>query len=176
MKYIIILGFLGLTACQREVQPIPPQIATLTSALFEQVSSKLDYSSLTQITGKEGVAVFLIAFKGDSNTIYATSTLGEVLYERHITDVNTGYVDLMKDGQTVRMDFRNGTRSINARTTLEEHGGKGFCQHEKNENFSDCFKAECDEFCDSFISCIALATQPSVSILIAIACSCDAKK
>jgi hypothetical protein len=176
MKYIIIIAFLGLIACQREVQPVPRQISNMTSTLFERVKSQLDYTSLQQITGKEGVTIYLITFKADSNRIYATSTRGEVLYERYLTDANNGHVDLTKNGETVRMDFRNGTRSINARTTLEDHGGTGFCQREKNEKFADCFKAESEEFCDSFVSCIALATQPSVSILIGIACSCDATK
>ncbi len=42
------------------------------------------------------------------------------------------------------------------------------------ESFGTCYRAESDEFCDSFVSCVALATQPSVAILIAIACSCNA--
>lgn len=53
------------------------------------------------------------------------------------------------------------------------HGGDGFCQREEEESFSDGYKAEVDEFCDGFFSCLAL-TRPAVHVLIAASCSCGA--
>lgn len=174
MKYTIIIAFILLAGCRQEVQQIPPEITGLTSTLFDQLKSRLDYSTLTKVIGKENVEIFLIKVKGDTNTVYATSAKGELLFERHIVDANNGYVDITKNGETARMEFKNGTRSISARMAGNFHGGSGFCQREGKESFGECFKAESDEFCDSFISCIALATQPQVAIIIGIACSCKA--
>jgi hypothetical protein len=56
------------------------------------------------------------------------------------------------------------------------HGGNGFCQRERNETFAQCYKAEKDEFCDDFFSCIAGDLVPAVSILIATSCSCSASQ
>lgn len=53
------------------------------------------------------------------------------------------------------------------------HGGNGFCQRERNESFSDCYKAEMDELCDGFWGCVGAST-PFAAVLVAAACSCSA--
>ena len=55
------------------------------------------------------------------------------------------------------------------------HGGNGLCQRERNESFSDCYKAEMDELCDSFWGCVGTAT-PHAAVLVAIVCSCSARQ
>ena len=57
---------------------------------------------------------------------------------------------------------------------MGNHGGTGFCQRQPGERFSSCYKAEKDEFCDSFVSCLAVDLLPPVMLLIAAACSCNA--
>ena len=184
MKYLFVIVFAVLvSSCRQEndQNPVPPQIGVLSAGqpIFTQVKDQLDYSTLEKATGRENVVVWMVRFKGDANKVYATSTKGELLYERQMKDDSNGTIDITKKGETVRITFVNGIRTIgdnskNLRTADEYHGGPGFCQRENNEKFSDCYKAECDEFCGSFISCVALATQPAVSILIATACSCNA--
>lgn len=51
---------------------------------------------------------------------------------------------------------------------------KGLCQREGNETFNKCFTRETEEFCDDFISTVAYITNPTIPILIAGLCSCDA--
>lgn len=184
MKYVLVIALAVLASCRHEngQTPVPSQISTLSAGLpiFTQVMNQLDYSTLEKVTGRENVIIWMVRFRGDANKVYATSAKGELLYERRMKDDTNGTIDITKNGETVRITFVNGVRTIgdnskNLRTAeLDYHGGSGFCQREKNEKFSDCFKAECDEFCDSFISCIALSTQPSVAILIGVACSCSA--
>ena len=53
------------------------------------------------------------------------------------------------------------------------HGGTGLCQRERNESFSDCYKAEMDELCDGFWGCVGSST-PFAAVLVAAVCSCSA--
>ena len=63
---------------------------------------------------------------------------------------------------------------IQTKDCAGRHGGTGFCQLEPNETFPACYNAEKEEFCTDIISCLALDTNPTILILIAAACSCDA--
>ena len=113
--------------------------------------------------------------KGDKVVVLAGKDKGK---QGEITRVmpqdNKAIVEIQKGSEIVTLTIDDGQKLITSRTAVDDHGGNGFCQREAGESFSTCFKAETDEFCDSFISCIALATQPAVSIVIALACSCHA--
>lgn len=178
MKNVVLFGLLGLVGlmgCRQEKQVAPPEILPFTATLFAEVSHQLDFSTLRKVTGKENQEVWLVQFTGDTNRLYAACAKAELLYERKFTGARSGYIDLTRGQEKARMSFVNGTRVISAVST-NYHGGEGFCQREKGESFGKCFETEADEFCDSFASCIALGTQPFVSILIGIACSCEAGK
>ena len=52
-------------------------------------------------------------------------------------------------------------------------GGGGIgCQQEGNEGHTGCYLRESDEFCDGFLGCVALATQPAIHLLIYALCGC----
>lgn len=174
MKYVVLFGLVSLMGCRPETKVIPPEILPFTSSLFAEVKNQLDFATLREVTGKENQVVWLVQFKGDTNRVYAVCNKAELLYERTILSAHSGYIDLTKGTEKVRMSFANGTRVISS-SSSSFHGGVGFCQREKGESFGKCYEIEANEFCDSFVSCIALATQPYVSILIGIACSCTAK-
>jgi hypothetical protein len=148
----------------------------LAGELYASAKDQLDLSHIETTTGKEGVLIYMAKFKGNPDRIYATSEKGDVLFTRHILDEKNATVEIQKGNEVATINIRDGQKRISGRTAILDHGGNGFCQRERGESFSTCFKAETDEFCDSFISCIALATQPTVSIVIAIACSCNASK
>lgn len=174
MRYLFLSAALLLTACEKKQEPANEM--PLAGELYAGVKDQLDLSRIETVTGKEGVLIYMATFKGNPDRIYATSEKGDVLFTRHITDKKNASVDIQKGGEVATINIRDGQKCISGRTVLLNHGGNGFCQREAGESFSTCFKAEADEFCDSFISCIALATQPAVSIVIAIACSCNASK
>lgn len=94
-------------------------------------------------------------------------------------DDNNGTIGILKDGEALAIEFKNGVKIIKSMTLREytahftQSGKDGFCQGEPNVPFEVCYNREIDEFCDSFVSCIALATNPSISIFIALACSCN---
>jgi hypothetical protein len=112
----------------------------------------------------------------------------ELLYGRDkITDEN-GSVYIIKNNEAIEINYQNGSRSINEVNTSKaefqiiqatdcqgNHGGTGFCQREAGESYGACYNAETAEFCDSFVSCVALATNPTISVLIGLACSCSAR-
>ena len=122
---------------------------------------------------RRGVLIYMAKFKGNPDRIYATSEKGDVLFSRSIIDENNAIVEVRKGHEIATVLIQDGEKSITSRTADLYHGGTGFCQRETGEAFSTYFKAETDEFCHSFISCVALATQPTVSIVIALACSCS---
>lgn len=47
------------------------------------------------------------------------------------------------------------------------------CQAEGGESVDECYDRETDEFCDGFIACATLATNPQVHLLILGLCSCE---
>jgi hypothetical protein len=174
MRYLLVSAVLLLAACEKKQEPATGM--PLAGELYANVKDSLDLSHIETTTGKEGVLIYMAKFKGNPNRIYATSEKGDVLFTRHITDEKNATVEIQKGNEIAVINIKDGEKRISSRTADLYHGGSGFCQRETGESFSTCFKAETDEFCDSFISCIALATQPTVSIVIAIACSCNASK
>lgn len=173
MRYLVISAVLLLAACQKKQEPAKGM--PLAGELYAIVRDSLDLSHIETTTGKEGVLIYMAKFKANPDRIYATSEKGDVLFTRHIVDEKNATVKICKGREAVTVSIKDGQKRISSRTAAPDHGGSGFCQREPGESFATCFKAETDEFCDSFISCIALATQPTVSIVIAIACSCNAK-
>jgi hypothetical protein len=174
MRYLLFSAVLLLAACNKKQEPAKRM--PLAGALYTSIKDSLDLSHIEMTTGKEGVLIYMAKFKGNPDRIYASSEKGDVLFTRRITDEKNATVEIQKGNEVAIINIQDGQKRISGRTAMLDHGGKGFCQREAGESFSTCFKAETDEFCDSFISCVALATQPTVSIVIAIACSCNASK
>jgi hypothetical protein len=147
------------------------------------LSQYLDLSQIKTVTGSGNVLIYMARFKDNPNKIYALNTLGsELLYSNMMKDDKNGTIGIIKNGEAIAIEFTDGARVIRD-IKMEEfenkyarnyRGGSGFCQRERGESYGACYRAESDEFCDSFISCVALATQPSVAIVIGLACSCNA--
>jgi hypothetical protein len=170
MRYPVFMAVLLFAACQKKQEPVMDM--PLAGELFAGVKESLDLSRIETVT-ERGITIHLAKFKRNPDRIYATSEMGDVLFTRHIIDEKTATVEVQKGHDIATIHIQDGKKKITSRTADLYHGGTGFCQRETGEAFSTCFKAETDEFCTSFISCLALATQPSVSIVIALACSCS---
>ena len=170
MRYVLFAVLL-LAACQKKQEVITMPLA---GPQYASVKNQLDLSKIETVTDK-GVTVHLASFKNDPDRFYATSENGDFLYSRKIIDEQNATVEISNGHEVVTIQIKDGQKNVSSRSMDWDHGGTGFCQRENGESFSNCFKAESDEFCDSFISCIALATQPSVAMVIAVACSCDCK-
>jgi hypothetical protein len=196
MKTVLLVALLFFVSCERntEKQLTADVVTSQADAqtfmslakdkeMFLQLSARLDLSRIEQVTGRQNVAIFMVRFKDDPNKIYAVNTLGnELLYSASMKDAKNGTIGILKKDEAITIEFKDGAKVIKdisneqfeSRFATDYHGGSGFCQREKGESFGACYKAESDEFCDSFISCVALATQPSVAIIIGLACSCNA--
>lgn len=170
MRCTILIAVLLLSACQKKQEP--PREMPLAGELYASVKDQLDLTNIETVT-ERGLTIHMARFKGNPDRIYATSEKGDVLFTRNLIDEYTATMEIQKGHEVATIRIKDGQKQITSRTTDLGHGGTGFCQRETGEAFSSCFKAETDEFCDSFISCVALATQPSVSIVIALACSCS---
>jgi hypothetical protein len=151
--------------------------------MFSQLSAHLDLSKIEKVTGPQNVTISMAKFKNDPNKIYAVSSKGdEMFYVGKMKDQANGEIAVLKGNEAVIISVVSGKTTITGldkeqwanRFARAAHGGGPgeFCQREPGESFSTCFKAEADEFCDSFISCIAVNTQPQVILLIAASCSC----
>ncbi len=196
MKIVFLIALIALMSCSRnsEKSLAPNLVQTYADAksflalakdkkMFTTLKHYLDVTKIEQVVGAENVRIYMARFKDNPNKIYAVSSLGnEILYSGNMRDEKNGSIGLMKDGEAIAIEFDDGNKVIKDITNgqfqnkyaTEFHGGNGFCQREAGESFGTCYRAESDEFCDSFISCVALATQASVAILLAIACSCNA--
>ncbi len=196
MKIVLLIALIALMSCSRnsEKSLAPNLVQTYADAksflalakdkkMFTTLKHYLDVTKIEQVVGAENVRIYMARFKDNPNKIYAVSSLGnEILYSGNMRDEKNGSIGLMKDGEAIVIEFDDGNKVIKDITNdqfqnkyaTEFHGGNGFCQREAAESFGTCYRAESDEFCDSFISCVALATQASVAILLAIACSCNA--
>jgi hypothetical protein len=182
--------FIVLGSCQsKEKLPISlnahaamtADLVALAGPIFQKLKDSLDTEHTVSITAKQQVKIFFTRFKSNANKIYAVSSKGdEILYAGMMKDPQNGKIAIFKSGESILIDIDNGVPSI---TELNEkwtsyfallHGGEPgeFCQREPGETFKQCYTAEKDEFCDSFISCVAADTQPFVAIAIASACSC----
>jgi hypothetical protein len=196
MKNVLMITLLVLASCGRiSEKPLTPNLVETHSAaadflalakdkaMYLQLSKYLELSKITTVKGVQDVLIYMVKFKNDPNKVYAISTLGsELLYSNMMKDDRNGTIGIMKNGEGIAIEFKDGVKNIRDlsgnefenRFANEYHGGSGFCQREKGESYGACYRAESDEFCDSFISCVALATQPSVAIIIGLACSCNA--
>ncbi len=196
MKTVLLIALIALMSCNRNSEkPLTPNIVHTQSdaksflalardkKMFTTLNGYLDVTKIDQVIGAENVRIYMARFKDNPNKMYAVSSLGnEILYSGNMRDEKNGSIGLMKDGEAIVIEFNDGNKVIKdvtndqfqIRFATEFHGGTGFCQREAGESFGTCYRAESDEFCDSFISCVALATQASVAILLAIACSCNA--
>lgn len=153
----------------------------LAGPIYRQLKDSLDSDHPVSITAKHEVKIYITRFRSNPNKIYAVSSKGnEILYAGIMKDQQNGWMAIYKSGEGILIEIKNGQPTI---TDLNEkwntyfaflHGGQPgeFCQREPGESFRKCYAAEKDEFCDSFISCIAVDTQPFVAIAIAAACSC----
>jgi hypothetical protein len=196
MKNALLICLLVLASCGRvsEKHLAPNILETKANAdafmvlakdkpIFSQLSFNLDLSQITTTIGTDNVIIYMARFKNNPKKIYAVNTLGsELLYSNMMKDDKNGTIGIMKNGEAIVIEFKDGVKAIRDikgdefenKFAKEYHGGSGFCQREKGESYGACYRAESDEFCDSFISCVALATQPSVAIIIGLACSCNA--
>lgn len=189
----LILIFILFSSCVRQDKrpisyiPVSVESRELTAhagPMFQRFKDSLDLYHVKMVLGIENVKIYMAKFKSNSNRIYAVSSFGqEVFYAAMMQDEQNGKMAVLKNGSAVLISVKKGVTQISDLDrkqwsyyfTTEYHGGPGFCQRMPGESFSTCYKAEADEFCDSFISCIAVNTQPIVVITIAIACTCKAE-
>ena len=169
MRYLLIMVAFLFAACQKKQESTATM--PLAGELYAGVQSQLDLSKIETVT-ERGVTIYVAKFRENPDRFYFTSQNGDFLYTRNIIDEKNATVEISNGHETVTVNLADGKKNIATRTADWDHGGTGFCQRETGESFSACFKAESDEFCDSFISCIAMATQPTVAMVIAAACSC----
>ncbi len=189
----VIFILIVFASCTRQdkqpvtLNPIETQskdMVPFAGAMFQKFKDSLDLAHVTMVHGGENVKIYMAKFKNNPNRIYAVSSLrDEVMYAGMMQDGTNGRMAVLKEGEAVLITVKDGVTEINDLDrkqwnyyfTTQYHGGPGFCQRIPGETFSTCYKAEADEFCDSFISCIAVDTQPIVAIVIAVACSCKAE-
>jgi hypothetical protein len=196
MKNVLLILSLSIAACGRvSEKQLAPKISEARTdpktfvavakdkPMFSQLSSYIDFADIRTTTAAGNVLIYMARFKDNPKKIYAVNTLGsELLYSNMMIDDKNGMIGILKNGEAIAIAFKDGVKTIRDikgnefenRFAKEYHGGSGFCQREKDESYGACYRAESDEFCDSFISCVALATQPSVAIVIGLACSCNA--
>lgn len=192
MKPIILILIVFASCTRQEKQPVSltpiqtqsKEMIAFAGAMFQKFKDSLDLAHVTMIYGSQNVKIYMARFKSNPNRTYAVSSLGdEVLYAGMMQDGRNGRMAVLKEGEAVLITVKDRITEINDLDrkqwnyyfTTKYHGGPGFCQRMKGESFSACYKAEAEEFCDLFISCIAVNTQPIVAIVIALACSCKAE-
>ncbi|MCM5527883.1 hypothetical protein [Parasegetibacter sp. NRK P23] len=191
----------GLSAF--DVAPSQSQSDVIFSSLsgytgvYSRIASKIQKKSIRLFENKnEGITVAMMRFEETPEKYYAVKgyfskgafqITNEFLFGRKITDQNSGQIVITNNSDAILIDVENGIqfftqlgyndaeyRIIQVKDCQGNHGGTGFCQREPGESFSNCYKAEKDEFCDGFWSCLAVDTQPQVMLLIAAACGCNA--
>lgn len=196
MKNLLLLAFVLMVSCQRNAEKRPSPDLNVSQgdsqtflaladgkAMFKTLSDQLDITKVERVTGVENVVIYMARFKADPNKIYAVSSKhDEMLYTSKMRDPANGEIAVLKGNEAILISVVSGKTTITglgkeqwtSRFAMADHGGGvgDFCQREPGEGFSTCFKAEVDEFCDSFISCVAVNTQPHVVLLIAASCSC----
>jgi hypothetical protein len=184
---LAIYSAYGLEQASPEVERLKTALEGLP--MYSKFKDKLDFSSTELYTSKENILIYMIKFLGNPNKMYSVRGIiaktlvinDELLYSGKMNDARNGTIGILKNGEALAIDFKNGQRIIRSISENEfrvEFSNNlslgGFCQRKKGQSFGECYKNEADEFCDSFISCLAINTQPQVHIVIALACSCDA--
>jgi len=108
--------------------------------------------------------------KADNGKTY-TSFEGQIT--NTVDSIGNGYVELLKNGESNRLYFKNKKLVKNNKSYgLFKLAMAGWCQQEGSEGFEECFERESEEFCDDFVSTVAYYTNVSVPVLIATACLC----
>lgn len=167
------------------------------STIYDRIDENLDLDKVRLFVNQnENISIAIFRFENDLNKFFAVSGSfsqnrfiinNECFYGREMHTPKNGRIILTNNNEAIEIKFDNGIHTINnlnintaianiiqASDCHGNHGGIGFCQREPGESFNTCYSAELNEFCNSFISCIALSTNPQVSILIALACTCSA--
>ncbi|MBX9783111.1 MAG: hypothetical protein K2X48_07445 [Chitinophagaceae bacterium] len=170
---------------------------TKSTGVYQKVSSKILENSIRIFENKnEGITIAMMRFEESPEKYYSVKGSfikgvfqinSEFLFGRKVFDKNNGQIIVTNNNEAALINIENGIQSysqlgyneaeyriIQVTDCHGNHGGTGFCQREPGESFSACYKAEKDEFCDGFWSCIAVDTQPQVMLLIAAACGCNA--
>jgi hypothetical protein len=170
---------------------------TNSTGVYQKVSSKILKNSIRLFENKnEGITIAMMRFEDSPEKYYSVKgtfvkgtfqIASEFLFGRKVVDKNNGQIIITNNNEATMINIENGVqtysqlgyneaeyRIIQVTDCHGNHGGTGFCQREAGESFSTCYKAEKDEFCDGFWSCIAVDTQPQVMLLIAAACGCSA--
>ncbi len=175
------------------LEPALPDVTALKNALsgniYAQIKEDLDFEQVQLLSSSQtNELIYIVALK-QKGQFYAVrarkaETLivqDELLYSGKMKNDKNGTIGILKNGQPITIEFKNGQKIIKAMserafkaTFAQIDSAPGFCQRQPGQSYGDCFRQESEEFCDSFVSCLALATQPQVSIVIAIACSCNA--
>jgi hypothetical protein len=165
--------------------------------IYKKVEPKLSLSNLSiQENKKEEILIVIIPFKGNDEKYYAVKgryinekfiSETEVLLSRKVKDDKNGEIVILKEKESLKITVKDGIETLSSLSHQDEqnhflpvvdcsghHGGTGFCQREANESFSTCYSKEKEEFCTGFFSCLAVDTQASVLLLIALSCECSA--
>ena len=157
-----------------------------TMPIFSRLKDELDWSRVEMFVSNTGDKfVYIVGFTGSEEKKYAFTlsrgknqrVIDEILVSRKMKDRSNGQIGILKNDEAIVINFQDGVRTIRElpHEELQLHFAReGFCQRQKNQTFKQCYNKEVDEFCDSFVSCVALATNPTVSVLIAVSCTCNA--
>ncbi len=164
---------------------------------FNRLKHQIDISTMKLFVNKnEGITIATMRFHSTPEKVYSVKGQfvkgrfilnTELLFGRQLVDKNNAQIRIIKDNEAILVSVKNGIETITS-TSGEEaeynflqvkdcngnHGGTGTCQREPGESFATCYKAEKDEMCDGFFSCLAVDLYPPVMILIALACECQA--
>lgn len=172
--------------------------AEANSKLFKVFKNNLNTTNIKLFTNnKDNITIAVFEFQDSKNKLFAVKgrlIKNSFLFDKEvlvgkgqnknkepISVISNGFdyftittknkIDYYESNNQTPEDFKL-IRTLN--DCEGNHGGTGFCQLEKGEKFSTCYKAEKDEFCDGFFSCLAVDTNVSVMLVIAAACSCNA--
>ena len=157
---------------------------TLSGHIYSQVKNDLDFTNVKLFSTGNSL-VYIIGLK-QAEKFYAFKFVkgivsDELLYSRKMTNDKNGTFGILKNGEALTVEFKDGKRVTKQMTESEYKAdfakvdtAGGFCQRQPGQSFGDCYNHEVNEFCDSFFSCLAINTQPQIHIIIGIACSCNA--
>jgi len=139
------------------------QLTKATDLLFQKVKKKYNIADIRLINEghvvnyNDGKSLIIESLEGDKFLVTGSH--------------------LSQAGIVVEIDKLEGISKIitqNVNSSLLGYNNKiqdSPCnKHPEGESFKECFKREQDDFCDGFWSCLAVETQPIISVLIAIHC------
>lgn len=158
----------------------------ITNASNLKASNEWDFNKTTKFDflGSD-IKVFIVPSNVNDKfyVIKGNINSGELRIEKEsygrieMDESGNGFFEIL-DNQNTIIDYyiiENGkpvsveTSAFKSITQLKK---TSFCQREGQEGTSGCYKREADEFCDGFIGCAVLATNPQVHLLILAVCSC----